>query len=253
MALDDHPSFPQPKDPSVLVWRYLDTPKLLSLLLSKVLSLGRVDLFPDKFEGTHTRPTREALLRQLTATPPMGLSPERVKLMVDQIMSSPGMIRKWMFASCWCMSNHESEAMWRLYCGTGNGVALVLPYAQLKASLTDATTYIGKVTYIDYGRDFIDVGNGFNYVMHKRREFQHECEIGIVTMRPTDTTKPGSEGQVPTSFTLPWVPEEHLQSIVVSPYATTWYLQTMREIVARITPGLTERVVPSPMGGDPPA
>ena len=39
-----HQEFPQPDDPTVLAWRYLDLPKLLSLLLKKELYLTRLDL-----------------------------------------------------------------------------------------------------------------------------------------------------------------------------------------------------------------
>lgn len=254
MALADHPSFPQPPDQSELVWRYLDTPKLLSLLLHRALYLGRVDLFPDKFEGTHTRPTREALLRQLTAPPPgPGMTSEQAASVVAHIMSNPKIFRKTMFASCWCLRNYESEAMWRLYCGTGERVALVLPYARLKDSLTDLLTFIGKVTYLDYGRDFIQMDNVFNYVMHKRREFQHESEVRIAGTRMLPSLMgEGWETRMPTSVSLPWEARDHVDRIVVRPYASPWYLETIREAVAQIAPGLEDRVQPSSMGGDPP-
>ena len=253
MALLDHESFPQPSDPSELVWRYMDTPKLLSLLLRQALFLGRVDLFPDKYEGTHTRPTREALLRQLTSPRPTGtgLGPEQARHLAQQMIKAPRLVRKMMYASCWCLLKHESEAMWRLYSGTGEGVALVLPYSRLKESLTDPVAFVGTMTYIDYGSEFIQLGNMFNYVMHKRREFQHEREVRIVRMAPDDIVGPDWETKLPASLALPWVAKDHVQSIVVSPYAAPWYLDTIRETVARVSPGLEDRVVASTMGGDP--
>jgi hypothetical protein len=60
---DYHPSFRQPKDPSVLVWRYMDLAKLLSLLSLQKLYLRRLDLLPDKYEGVYPRRVRQVLAK----------------------------------------------------------------------------------------------------------------------------------------------------------------------------------------------
>jgi len=148
------------------------------------------------------------------------------------------------------MGNHESEAMWRLYCGTSQGVALVLPYSRLRDSLDDPTTFLGIVSYVDFETEVFSLHNMLNPVMHKRREFKHEDEARVVSWRPP------ADGdwltvELPPSIALPWAPEEHVERIVVSPYADAWYLDTIRELVDRIAPPLGERIEPSPMGGGP--
>jgi hypothetical protein len=247
MALPDHPSFPQPPDPSVLAWRYIDTPKLVSLLLRRELHLRRVDLLPDKFEGTHPKLTRGLVLAQLTSPAPQGAGLDREtaeRLIPDFVGPDSKFMRSTAYASCWRLGNRESEAMWRLYCGTSEGVALVLPYSRLRASLDDPTTYLGIVTYVDFETEVFSLRNMFNLVMHKRREFEHEDEARLVSWRPPPA-------KLQPSIALPWAPEEHIQRIVVSPYADAWYLDTIRELVARIAPPLSERIEPSPMGGGP--
>ena len=82
MPLVDHPSFPQPQNPSVPLWRYMDTPKLLWLLLHREIYLRRVDLLPDKFEGTAPKLAREVVQHGIATTG--NLPPLKVAQMADQ-------------------------------------------------------------------------------------------------------------------------------------------------------------------------
>ena len=252
MALPDHESFPQPPDPSILAWRYIDTPKLLSLLLQRALHLGRVDLLPDKFEGTQTKPTRDLVVRALTAPAPRGggMHPDQALKLADQIEKSSDVARRTCYASCWSLRNHESEAMWRLYCGLKDGVALVLPYARLRGSLHDdpERTYIGTVTYLDYETSPIPGQNIFNLVMHKRREFEYEHEARVISWRLPESFNVSKLDALPAAITLPWQPEEYIERIVVTPYADPWYLHTIKDLVRLAAPRLVDRVLPSSMG-----
>lgn len=249
MPLVGHPSFPQPQNPSVPLWRYMDTPKLLWLLLHREIYLRRVDLLPDKFEGTAPKLAREVVQHGIATTG--NLPPLKVAQMADQWGKFGREMRRTNYASCWCLQEHESEAMWRIYCGDDQGVAIVLPYSQLKSSLHSENTFIGTLTYIDYERQLFELGNNFNFVMHKRREFAYESEVRVVNWRmPRKPIQEWIEADVPPSVTLPWDPE-NLAQIVVSPYAPNWYLETIRETVGRIAPQLAQRVVASSMTAGP--
>jgi hypothetical protein len=142
---------------------------------------------------------------------------EMATKMVNQLTNSKSGIRRTFYANCWHLGDHESEAMWLLYCGVTEGVALVLPYARLRDSLhNDDLTYMGTVKYIDYNTEVISPNNAFNVVMRKRREFEHEREARIVCWRPP-ASEDWSPADLAPSITLEWPPEEHLQKIVVSP------------------------------------
>jgi hypothetical protein len=78
-----HKEFPQPDDPSVLAWRYLDLPKLLSLLLKKELHLTRLDALEDKYEGTLPLQTVPAMLAELRPT----ISSEKAWPMIEKSVS----------------------------------------------------------------------------------------------------------------------------------------------------------------------
>jgi hypothetical protein len=215
--------------------------------------LRRVDLLPDKFEGRATPQTRAALLKALTTPGFAGINLGQAfaEQLVDHWVNMPNGMRRCTYVSCWRIGDYESEAMWRLYCGTGAGAALVLPYEKLRDSLTDERTFIGQVHYINFDSDVIDGGNALNHVMHKRREFEHEHEVRIVKWEAPKADYASPEFlaiKLPESVALPWDPEEWLEKIVVSPYAEPWYVDTLQETVARIAPRLTKRIVGSSMG-----
>src|SRR6516165_4771459 len=47
-----HPAFPQPPDPSVAIWRYMDASKFTWLVANGRLFMPRADRLGDPFEGT---------------------------------------------------------------------------------------------------------------------------------------------------------------------------------------------------------
>jgi hypothetical protein len=131
-----HPAFQQPPDTSILAWRYMDLPKLLALIIKRELYLRRLDLLPDKFEGLYPTQTSKALTQaylasgQIDADTAKGIAEHRVKFAKD--------VRRNFYVNCWHLGDVESEAMWRIYCGAGGGVAIVLPYEKLSASIDSA-------------------------------------------------------------------------------------------------------------------
>ena len=148
-----HPAFPQPDDPKGRVWRYIDFPKLVSWLTTNALVLARLNLLDDKREGRHGKHFRQLIfqtdLRQMEAQQNPVTHAEREHLATQQAEEALAQVernRAASFVSCWCMSHRESEAMWRIYAGSGASVALVLPYERLRDSLKGSSCLIGKVT-----------------------------------------------------------------------------------------------------------
>jgi hypothetical protein len=259
-----HPCFPQPDDPSVRVWRYIDLPKLMSMMTRRELVLNRVDSLPDKFEGRsgrHFHAVMTAAMMEMPAGVDIKLE-DRIRMAEDsarQSLLSEDRTRAVSYVSCWCAGGaHESEAMWRIYGAGAASVALVLPYDRLRDSLNDSRLYIGRVTYFDYDTQVLAFGNVYRPLMFKRHEFSHEKEIRIAKMLHEywDPGVPlGSGGRPqadrPTILTIPWDLLDYAEQIVISPYAAKWQHETIREVVARLYPGLEGRVVDSKMGGEP--
>jgi hypothetical protein len=136
--------------------------------------------------------------------------------------------------------------MWRIYCGTANGVAIALPYEELFRSVDIATpsspvmskAMVGEVTYMNFREETFHPGNQFSLAMHKRREFNYETEVRIAKL----VTSPVDAVSIP----IPW-PTKHIHKIVVGPYAQSWFAEVVREVVERLAPGMSSKVVESSM------
>jgi hypothetical protein len=251
-----HEAFPQLPDATVL-WRYTDLPKLLWVLTKKALYLSRGDLLGDAFEGSvPMRYFSEIVTRRIhariearKANPMPANEQEDGRWMADQV----GALRAHHLAhrhsaylSCW-RQGCESEAMWRLYCGPHEGIAMVTTFDKLKASLTDPAARLGAVRYLDYSRDTLPSDNAYEPIMHKRIAFEHEQEVRVVLIMPPEAA--GHLG--PPGLEMPWNVETVLDRIVVSSYAPKWYLDVVREVLAKFAPVLVKRLSWSDLRADP--
>jgi hypothetical protein len=232
---ESHPSFPQPDDPSVKVWRYLDLPRFISLLSTEALSFARVDSLDDPFEGSIPPAVYEQWKNrhsELVATARRGL-------------------RKQAFVSCWHANNTESEAMWRLYCGSRDGIALQTTYEKLDASLPRGV-FIGQMTYLDYECDVEPPGDTLALLMRKREAFEHEHEIrALVWPHTAPQLAPRELDEDVRVINVPWSAPEFLERIYVSPYAEEWYRDVVLEVLERFAPHLVDRLTWSHMRGVP--
>lgn len=161
---------------------------------------------------------------------------------VDFAVSQSASFRKRLYVCCWHLGYWESEAMWRIYCGHTDGLAIVMPYERLCDSLTRQNTHIGKMTYISYDTEIFDGVNWFSRALHKRKEFSHEEEARIVSLELTT-----SEDMLPESLDIPWEMDNAIDEIIISPYAKPWYAEMVKELVERIAPRLASRVKMSSM------
>lgn len=243
-----HPSFRQPADATILAWRYLDFPKLVSLITSRKLFFTRLDNLPDKFEGTfppkNVQATVRLMLEGLTPAPPA----KAAMNVARQVSAAQMTLRKKLYVNCWRLGDFESEAMWRIYCPHGPGVAVILQYQKLRDSLVDQSQYIGLVKYIDSQSETVGLGNAFNAAMHKRREFSHENEARIVYPLTFDGDR---DEPSPDFVTFTWPVEECVEQILVSPYAEPWHVRLIYETVERLLPALAPSLKLSPMAQSP--
>jgi len=221
----------------------------------------RIDLLPDKFEGRHGRHYPAALRRSMLDLATTISDETARNRMIESLVESndrhEALMRQLTYAHCWRSGESESEAMWRIYGGAGASVALVLPYSRLRDSLADKTLYIGRVNYFDYDKQIVGDANAYAPLMHKRLEFEHEQEIRILKMDwsyaegdPDQKERWRARPDRPAVIAIPWPVAEHVESVIVSPYASRWQADTIREAVSRLAPGLEQRVINSRMGAD---
>jgi hypothetical protein len=233
---DAHESFPQPEDASVRVWRYLDLPRFIWLLSTGALAFARVDTLEDPFEGSVPRAVYEKWKSRhadLVATARRGL-------------------RKHAFVSCWHANDTESEAMWRLYCGSHDGIALQTTYEKLDASLPNGI-FLGAIQYLDYACDSDAPRDTLALLMRKRQAFEHEHEIRALiwpSSSPPGLVPPNLEEDAHV-INVPWSAKDSLERIYVSPYAEEWYRDVVVSVMEKFAPELVDHLTWSHMRGVP--
>ena len=171
---EGHPLFSPPSDEAVL-WRYMDLPKLISMLEKRALFFVRADKLGDPFEGSFSR------VNELLRPSLYGEGSEDLTEVYSTYMKS---LIRFTLINCWHENDVESEAMWRLYSSSGDGVAVRNTFKNLRDCLTgDESIYVGKVSYVDYKTTFIREDNAFGPYLYKRKSFEHEREVRAVFQR----------------------------------------------------------------------
>lgn len=150
--------------------------------------------------------------------------------------------RKTTFVNCWCAFEHESHALWRIYCGATEGVALETNYEKLVHSLNGPKLF--QVVYDTPGSNK-RTPTVEELVTKKRPMFEYEHEFRIVQIER-------GAGEVP-GISMDWDLEEHVIGVRVHPEADASFMKTVVAAVADYAPALKERVVWSDMRLPPPA
>ena len=228
----DDASFPKPDDENVLLWRYMDFEKYVSLLDTRALFFARADKLGDSFEGSVSKANIERRSRRYSSK--TGLA-RHVPAIVSGIAEANP---RFTCINCWHMSEHESAAMWKLYAGSGKGVAVQSTYKRLRASMADAerTIYPGLVTYIDYVKEPLPVGGILGPFMCKRKSFEYEKEFrAVVLVRPSGA--PGQPVDLSVDVVKDGIPvsvdvEELVEAVFVAPSSSDGY-ERVRSVNAK--------------------
>lgn len=229
------------------LWRYMDFTKLVSLLEHRAIFFARADKLGDPFEGAWSNVNLKFL--EIEAT----LQSEAWRLIVKNAKQE----RRFTLINCWHASDHESEAMWRLYSGLGYGLAVKTDFKTLVHSFTNRTPdLIANVEYISYESQQMPWSLRAPF-LHKRLGFAHEQEVrAIITCHNTKPTDRPGEVQnnystdvcdVGMSFAID--PTDLIQEVVVSPYAQSWTFELVQAVCTRY--GINAPVKLSSMASEP--
>ena len=197
---------------SASLWRYMDFTKLLSLLEYESLYFARADSFEDPYEGEW--PAATARLFQGVGN--------------TNALKIPDDLRRTHYISCWCASEHESAALWKLYLQSPEGVAVRTDVGALSDALEaiPQKITIAKVDYIDYesGGQIPWTRSLLPLFTRKRRSFEHEQEVRAIYYSPGGDA-PGIA--VPVSI------RKIVKKVYVSPTAPRWFADLVDRAVRR--------------------
>jgi hypothetical protein len=207
----NNPNINLPEDPDTIVWKYLDLSKFLDLLLSRKLFMSRSDKFEDQYEGTFSEPTFE----------------EIKKLAIDnpEFLNYYKTHREKVAVSSWHINEYESYAMWQIFTQNNEGQKAVQPEHHFDQ-------YIGKVNYIDYKKEYIPFDDSFFPFLFKRKSFQYEREVRIITDTSNNNIKLNEGLKINVDV------DELIEKIYIHPKSENWYKKLVIELVERLGFGI---------------
>jgi hypothetical protein len=217
-------------DKSLTIWRYLDFPKFVDILLSSQLFFTRADKFQDPFEGVLRLKDHET---------------------IKALFSSEENIKQYYFLNCWHINETQSDAMWKIFLDTKNGIAIKSTVGDLITSLevSQDDIYIGEVYYRDFDKvtfnELLDEkqnigygGKGYsiNQFNYKRISFEHEKELRLSYIDvPIPGIKKDSVPREPLSKKRIDISVTHLiNEVVIAPFADDWFVNLVKQIIIKL-------------------
>jgi hypothetical protein len=169
------------------IWRYMDLAKFISLLSSESLYFACPHELDDPYEGSYPKSHVQAFSSmiatrdELVARRP-GVNVQALNSAIDTARESfkrafEGVKLKF-GVTCWHNNEVESEAMWKLYSASGQGIAIESNRYQLRESILEKESLkVGDVRYMDFENDPIEKGHENYGLFLKRKSFEHEREL----------------------------------------------------------------------------
>ena len=213
----DNKNLTLPDDPDTVVWKYLDLSKFLDLLLSKKLFMSRSDKFEDQYEGTFSEPTYEEI-KKLSIDNPDFLNYYKIH-------------REKVAVSSWHINEYESFAMWQIFTQNSEGLAIQSTVKRLQKALSPEKNYkqyIGEVNYIDYKKEYIPFDDMFFPFLFKRKSFQYEREVRIITDVADNNIKLNDGLKINVDI------NELIEKIYIHPKSENWYKNLVIQLVAQL-------------------
>ncbi len=223
MPIEPHACCIQPPADDVPIWRFMSVAKLLDILENECLHFARLDQFEDPWEGEPP----SNLLWDLHAS---------FDAKLIQIADHARRRSKLeFFVSSWYLAEHEPASMWKQYLGSDNSLAVCSTYGQLRQVLhaTSRRIYLGLVQYdpLAGSRPL----QPFEFVMSKRKSFEHEKEVRALLWNISDPLPLLEElaQTAPRGISVNIIPQNLIETIVVSPAAPNWLAPIIEKVLVR--------------------
>jgi len=249
--------FLPPSNPDESIWRYIDFPKYVSLLVTKSLYFSRSDLLGDPYEGSY--PVSNKLIREEFAETLAEHFKDKVgdpqfwnNTFLKKISANHKGIAKSVYINCWHINSHESAAMWSIYSKNNRGIAIQSSYKKLRECFPGNNIHIGKVNYIDFEKDTIPEVNVLLPFVYKRKSYEHERELRALIFDVD--TKAFQKGTWPSEqapgITRPINAKKLISNIYIAPHADSWYEKIVIDVTRKY--GLKNvDVIRSPLENEP--
>lgn len=206
------------------IWRYRSIEHYASILEDGSLWFSRPDVFNDPLEGS--LPTVNVFKRSVDHDDTEAKRRSDIR----------ALYRYTTYMNCWYNSDHESDAMWRLYTDEkSNALAIKTTPADLYKSLgpSDSVT-TGNIEYRDYSSFELKTENPIAPLFFKRKAFQFENEFRAVVHHLNESAigeDTESIGDLqPEGKPVPVDISNLIHEVVLSPSASDEYEQKVRKV-----------------------
>jgi hypothetical protein len=205
------------------------------------LWLSRVDKLDDEWELALAGDQLEhVILRR--PFPSVGEKEEPIRERAQRINK---LWREMTYVNCWCALPHESHALWRIFCGPSEGVAIQTTVGKLSSNVSRLAVH--PIIYDDPGRlkrtpELMDLAT------RKRKMFEYEHEVRVIGFRGINDPNliVGEFG-----IECPFDPET-LDAVWAHPHADESFMETVVATVDSYAPRLRNQVSWSAMKTKPP-
>lgn len=218
----EHPELPRSLLEEASIWRYFTFAQFLALLEFRALHFTRVDLLPDPFVDSVGQPSLGAL---------PGMTADAIQRSLELMRIS----RQAVFVNCWYANRHDLPDVWTRCGGKNNGIAVRSSIGALRSALQRSSqkVHISNVSYIDYNRDPIPLGNAFLSALHKDEKFQHEREVRALLLQTGghDSTifSPGPEHGVDVEIDTSAL----IEDVRAAPQSDPWFDSLIASVCKR--------------------
>ena len=223
------------------IWRYMSFSRFVWLLQHKKLWLARADTFADPWEVALTRGQLDFLAARHPIAP---IGEPRNETFEERARRITALWRVDTYINCWSASEHESHALWRVFCGPTEGVAIQTTLGKLKTMTDNISVY--EVVYGEPANTHTP--QQIAQATVKRFAFAYEHEIRVIARRETpnpNLIKFEFGFEYPLNLDI-------IELVAIHPEADESFHQTVVRTVDDYAPSLRESVQWSTMKEMPP-
>ncbi|MGJ0490725.1 hypothetical protein [Methylobacter sp.] len=215
-------------DNEMILWRYMDLAKFVSLLEKEAIWLARADTFGDKHEGRFPDEMREYIEKAYENFGDDNKSP------VKDASDFQDYLLKNTFISCWHHNLDENMVMWEIYGKDKNAVAIQTTVENL-ANNIDSSGLFGyslMMKNVEY-KNADEITGVLLYeecFFRKRQHFSFEKEVRISLdtysrLNPTKVT--------PYGYELSVFPNGMIQKVLIHPDSSNWFCDVVNSITSK--------------------
>lgn len=156
MPVESHPVFKSTPGWQ-RIWRYMSFSRLIWLLETEELHFHRIGDFSNHFEETTPKAIKESREKSIeSSSDENNIDPDLLK---EAWEKSANTTEQTVFANSWHSKKHESAAMWELYGGSNETIAIVSTVTNLEKALGEVTRrlHLGSVKYVDFYSSWLEL------------------------------------------------------------------------------------------------